>query len=175
MKTRKMNLNEITKVIDPIIAMRRDSWFLVSAEKDGKVNALTAAWGGFGNVCEKPAATAYIRPQRFTRKFIDESGRFTMTFFDFARYLDALSYIGSHSGAEEPDKIAHAGLTAAEIDGQPTYEEGRYVLICRPFFRQQLAEENFLDPAVAKASFPDKDFSYMYIAEIESAYEILNH
>jgi hypothetical protein len=30
MKTRKMDLSEITKVIDPIIGMRQKNWYLVS-------------------------------------------------------------------------------------------------------------------------------------------------
>jgi flavin reductase (DIM6/NTAB) family NADH-FMN oxidoreductase RutF len=174
MKTRKLDLSKITQVIDPIIAMRQTDWYLVSAtDGKGKTNALTAAWGGLGNVCEKPAATIYIRPQRFTKRFIDASGRFTMTFFDFEKYNKALAYMGSHSGADDPDKIKNAGLTLADIDGQPTYAEGKLVLLCKPFFCQQLGEQNFLDPAVADAAFPDKDFSYMYIAQIEAAYEIL--
>lgn len=168
-----MELSEITKVIDPIISMRQNNWYLVSATNSkGQTNALTAAWGGFGNVCEKPVATVYIRPQRYTKKFIDDSERFTMTYFDFDQYSKALTYMGSHSGADDPDKIANAGLTLKTIDGQPTYAEGKYVLICRPFFCQQLEEKNFLDADFAKKTFPDKDFSYMYISEIEAAYEI---
>lgn len=174
MKTRKMNLNEITKVIDPIVAMRQDNWYLVSAtDKAGKTNALTAAWGGFGNVCEKKTATVYIRPQRYTKRFMDDSGRFTMTYFDFAKYGSTLGYMGSRSGETEPDKIKNAGLHLTTVDGQPTYEEGKYVIICKIFFRQQLAPENFIDADVRESSFPDKDYSVMYIAEIEGAYEIL--
>jgi flavin reductase (DIM6/NTAB) family NADH-FMN oxidoreductase RutF len=173
MKTRKMDLSEITKVIDPIISMRQKNWYLVSAKANGTTNALTAAWGGFGNVCEKPVVTVYIRPQRYTKKFIDASGRFTMTYFNFQKYEKALVYMGSHSGANEPDKIKKAGLTLTEIDEQPTYTEGKYVFICKPFFRQQLAPESFLNKDIMSAAFPDKDFSFMYIAEIEAAYEIL--
>lgn len=173
MKTKRMELSEITKVIDPIVGMRQNDWYLITAEKDGVANTLTAAWGGFGNVCEKKTATVYIRPQRYTKKFMDASGRFTMTFFDFDKYAKALGYLGSHSGADEQDKIKNAGLTLTQIDGQPTYEEGKYVLICKTFFRQQLAPENFVDSKVADESYPDKDYSVMYIAEIESAYEIV--
>ncbi len=103
---------------------------------------------------------------------MDASGRFTMTFFDFEKYSQALLYLGSHSGAEEPDKIKTAGLTLTHLDGQPTYEEGKYVLICKTFFRQPMAPENFTDAKVAESSFPSKDYSVIYIAEIEAAYEI---
>jgi len=46
------------------------------------------------------------------------------------------------------------------------------VLVCKTFFRQELAPENFTDAKVAEENYPDKDFSVMYIAEIEAAYEI---
>ena len=150
-----------------------DDWMLVTAEKDGKANTMTASWGGVGILWGKTVATIYIRPQRYTKRFMDESGRFTMTYFDFDKYGKALGYMGSRSGETEPDKIKNAGLTLTEIDGQPTYEEGKYVIICKTFFRQQLDPENFIDLEVRDVSFPDKDYSVMYIAEIEAAYEIL--
>ena len=174
MKTRKMDLDKIVAVIDPIVAMRKDNWYLVSAmNKEGKTNALTAAWGALGNVCEKKTAIVYIRPQRYTKRFMDESGRFTMTYFDFEKYGKALGYMGSHSGEHEPDKIQNSGLHLVKVDGQPTYEEGKYVLICKIFFHQQLGPENFADESIRDSNFPDQDYSVMYIAEIENAYEIL--
>ena len=50
MKMRKMNLEELSERIDPVVAMRKNQWYLVSADnREGKTNALTAAWGAFGN------------------------------------------------------------------------------------------------------------------------------
>ncbi|WP_295361911.1 hypothetical protein [uncultured Pseudoramibacter sp.] len=95
MKTRKMEISEIASKIDPIVGMR-DQWYLVTAEKDGRVNALTATWGAFGNVWEKKTVTVYIRPQRYTKQFMDAAGRFTLTFFD--GHQQEMMYLGSHSG-----------------------------------------------------------------------------
>ena len=174
MKTRKMDLCEITKVIDPIIDMRNNNWFLISAtDRNGKSNTLTAAWGGFGNVCERPTATVYIRPQRYTKKFVDDSGYFTMTFFDFEKYSKALSYLGSHSGANEPDKVEKAGLTYTKIENMPTFTEGKYVIICKSFFKQQMEEDAFIDTSIPDQVFPEKDFSVIYLGEIIEAYEII--
>ena len=44
---------------------------LVTAEKDGKVNTMTASWGGVGIMWGKPVAYVFIRPQRYTKEFID--------------------------------------------------------------------------------------------------------
>lgn len=117
--------------------MRNNDWYLVTATKSkGQTNALTAAWGAFGNLCEEPTMTVYIRPQRYTKKLIDDSNSLTLTYFDFAKYGKALGYMGSHSGADDPDKIKEAGLTLTDLNGAPTYEEGRYVFVLKPFFVQ---------------------------------------
>lgn len=80
-------------------------------------------------------------------------------------------YIGSNSGVDVPDKIEKAGLTY--VDGKPTYEEGKYMLVCKILYRQAQKPENFMDPAFAEETFPDHDYSVMYIAEIEAAYELV--
>lgn len=169
MKTKPMDLAKITTLMDPVAGMR-DKWYLVTAEKDGKANCLTAGWGAFGNVWEKKVAIVFIRPQRYTKQFMDVSGRFTMTFFD--GYRKELLYLGSHSGKDVPDKIEKTGLHLTHVDGQPTYEEGRYLLVCKILYSQAEKPELFLDAEVPGAVFPDKDYSVMYVGEIEAAYEL---
>lgn len=169
MEFKQIDLSEISKRIDPIVQMRNE-WDLITAESEGKVNTLTAAWGAFGNICEKKTVTVYIRPQRYTKKFMDESGRFTMTFFD--GHLDEMLYLGSHSGKDVPDKIEKAGLHITYVDDQPTFEEGKLVLLCKTIYKDALKPENFIDKKLVEAAYPDKDYSVMYIAEIEAAYEI---
>lgn len=170
MELKAIELNELTKKIDPIVAAR-DNWYLVTAEAEGKVNTLTAGWFTLGNNWEKKIATVFIRPQRYTKQFIDESGHFTLTFFD--GYQDAMGYLGSNSGADVPDKIEKSGLHLAEADGQPTFAEGKYVLLCKVLYRQPIAEACFLDKDFAAATYPERDFSVQYVGEIEAAYEIV--
>ncbi|MDO4620613.1 MAG: flavin reductase family protein [Lachnospiraceae bacterium] len=169
MKTSRIEFNELSKIIDPVAGMR-ENWYLVTAEHDGTVNTLTAGWGALGNVWEKKIAIVYIRPQRHTKKYMDASGRFTMTFFDGRQ--QEMGFLGSNSGADVPDKIEKSGLHLAHVDGQPTFEEGSVVLNCRILYSQEQKAENFVDPKLAAACFPDKDYSVMYVAEIEAAYRI---
>ncbi len=166
-KTTKLELNELSKAIDPVVGMR-ENWYLVTAENDGKVNTLTAGWGALGNVWEKKIAIVYIRPQRHTKKFMDASGRFTMTFFDGRQ--QEMGFLGTNSGADVPDKIEKSGLHLTHVDGQPTFEEGKILLNCKTLYVQEQKPEKFVDPAFAEAVFPDKDYSVMYVAEIEAAY-----
>ena len=58
-----------------------DDWMLVAAKKDGQVNAMTASWGGVGIMWGKTAATIYLRPQRYTKEFVDANDTFTLSFF----------------------------------------------------------------------------------------------
>lgn len=165
---KKINLEDLTQKIDPIVGARNNC-FLVTAGMKENVNCLTAGWFGLGNVWEKKVATIYIRPQRHTKKFIDETGKFTLSFFE--NHKEALMYLGTHSGADVPDKIEKSGLHLTEINGEPTYEEAKYTIICKVLYKQQVEHDNFIDSNFADNTYPEKDYSYIYVGEIEEAYE----
>ena len=57
-------------------------WLLISATKNGKTNTMTASWGTLGHLWNKNVAIIFIRPQRYTKEFVDESETFTLSFFD---------------------------------------------------------------------------------------------
>lgn len=143
-------------------------WFLISAEKDGKTNALTASWGQMGQLWNKWVVTVYVRPQRYTKEFIDHSERFSLSFFDGQQ--EALSYIGTHSGRDIPDKTSVAGLHSEFIDGVPTFKEANLIFICRKLYVQPLKKECFLNPQLADRNYKNGDFSVAYVAEIEKIY-----
>lgn len=135
MNINRIELNELSKRIDPVVEMR-ESWYLVTAQNKGKVNTLTCGWGALGNLCEKKTAIVYIRPQRHTKEFMDASGRFTMTFFE--GHQQELLFLGSHSGADMPNKIEQSGLHSLKINNQPTFEEGKLVLNCKTIYKDAL-------------------------------------
>ena len=55
-------------------------WMLITAGTAERCNTMTASWGGVGIMWGKPVATAYIRPQRYTKTFLDEQDCFTLSF-----------------------------------------------------------------------------------------------
>ena len=69
-------------------------WMLVTAGDEKKSNTMTASWGGVGIMWGKNIATAYIRPQRYTKKFMDETGMYTLSFLS-EDYRNALNVCGS--------------------------------------------------------------------------------
>ena len=80
-----------------------DQWMLITAGTPEHCNTMTASWGGIGVMWAEPSATCYIRPQRYTKEFVDNSDYFTLCFFDES-YRKALNLCGSTSG-RDVDKI----------------------------------------------------------------------
>lgn len=145
-------------------------WMLITAEKDGKVNTMTASWGGVGVLWGKNVATVYIRPQRYTKEFVDAGDTFTLTFFGGDR-MKEMGYLGKVSGREVPDKIEQAGLHEETVDGYPAFAEGAQVLVCKKLYHDTIKPENFYGSEEDEKWYPDKDYHTMYIAEIIAAYE----
>lgn len=140
-------------------------WLLVTAEKEGKANTMTASWGGAGVMWGKNVAFIVIRPQRYTKEFIDNSGKFSLSVLDES-FRKTYSYLGSVSGRDE-DKITKSGLTVAHEGGTPYFEEANTVLVCRKLYAQEYQPECFIDTALDEKWYPGKDYHTMYIAEIE--------
>lgn len=147
----------------PFKLMGQD-WMLVTAEKDGKVNTMTAAWGGFGVMWGKNVAYIVLRPQRYTKEFIDNSDTFSLTFFDNS-FKKTLSYLGTKSGRDE-DKIKNSNLTLIHTDEVPLFEEATIALLCKKLYAQDFKPECFTAPELNEKWYPDADHHTLYIAEI---------
>lgn len=154
---------------DPFTMIGKE-WMLVSAEHEGVVNTMTASWGGVGILWNKKVAFVFIRPQRYTKEFIDASDTFSLSFYDES-YRQKLAYLGKVSGRDE-DKIAKAELHIARDDNTPYFEEANTVLICRKLYKQDLREDCFLDTSLIDKNYPNKDYHTMYVVEIEKAFTL---
>ena len=139
-------------------------WMLITAGTEEKCNTMTASWGGVGVIWGKDVVTAYIRPQRYTKEFVDANDTFTISFFP-EEYRKALSLCGSVSGRDR-DKIAEAGLTTCCCDLTPAFEEARLVFVCKKLYHGDIFPENFDEPQNDEKWYPEKDYHTMYIGEI---------
>lgn len=144
-------------------------WLLISAEKDGKTNTMTASWGGVGIMWNKKVAFLFIRPQRYTKEFVDASDRLSVCVLPNS-YRKELSYLGSVSGRDE-DKITKAGLDVKKYDDVPYFEQARLTLICKKLYCQKLEESSFIDKSIIDQWYPQKDYHHMYVVEIEKILE----
>lgn len=158
-----MDKNDMLK--ESVFSLIGDRWMLVAAtDKSGRTNAMTASWGGMGVLWGKKVAFVFIRPQRYTKQFVDEAQRFSLSFFDDS-YKKMLGYMGRVSGRDE-DKIAKSGLTPTLKNGAPVFKEASLTLVCRKMYRGTLKEENFIDKSNIEKWYPQKDYHDVYVAEI---------
>ena len=162
------------KPIDPkmleqnVFSAIGDQWMLVTAGTRDRCNTMTASWGGMGVLWGKNVATVYLRPQRYTKEFVDAQDCFTLSFFG-AEYRKALALCGSKSG-RDVDKAAECGFTVAESAcGAPYFTQAQLVLVCRKLYADTIKPECFLDRSCDTDCYPEHDYHTMYIAEIVEA------
>ena len=120
-----------------------DQWMLITAGDKEDCNTMTASWGGLGILWGSPIAIAYIRPQRYTKEFVDREEYFTLSFFG-PEYRPQLALCGSKSG-RDVDKVAECGFTVARMN--PSY----------------------IPEDVREKWYPGGDYHTMYIGEIVEA------
>ena len=72
-----MKAIEPNLIKDNFIEIIGKEWMLVSAGDKDKFNMMTASWGGVGFLWNKPVVFVFIRPERYTREFVDEKGKNT--------------------------------------------------------------------------------------------------
>lgn len=144
-----------------------NQWLLLTAGDfaSKRYNAMTIAWGSMGTMWNKPFVQVVVRPQRHTRKFMDEFDSFTVCAFRPA-LRSALQLLGSKSG-RDGNKIAESGLTpaAASAVEAPIFAEADLAIECRKIFWQDMDPKGFVSPAIA-ANYSAKDYHRIYFGEI---------
>lgn len=142
-----------------------DQWMLVTAGDKAACNTMTASWGGLGVLWGEPVATAYVRPQRYTKEFIDREKYFSLSFYS-EEYRKALALCGAKSG-REIDKVKECNFTVEYgLGDTPYFAETELVLICEKQYADELKPEKFIDTAAAEKWYPQKDWHTMYIGKI---------
>jgi flavin reductase (DIM6/NTAB) family NADH-FMN oxidoreductase RutF len=145
-----------------------DDWFLLTAGNTNAFNTMTASWGGMGILWNKPVVFCFVRPQRYTYKFMESNEFFTMSFFDES-YRDALNLCGKVSG-RQMDKIKATGLKPFESPkGSIFFDQAQLMLECRKLYFSDIIPEHFLVDGI-KANYPKEDYHRMYIGEIISSF-----
>lgn len=157
----QLQLNPMTKIAK--------EWMLITAGNEAAgFNTMTASWGHLGSMWGQggglPTSVVFIRPQRYTREFVDREETYTLSFFSDG-YKKALGYLGTVSGRDE-DKVSKVGLTPFYVDNTTCFAEAELVLVCRKLYRGQLTEEGFFDRSILDQHYPTRDLHTFYMGEI---------
>lgn len=144
-------------------------WMLLtSAKNDGSINTMTASWGGLGVLWNKNVFFCFVRPQRYTHEFTEESDRISLSFFD-EKYREALKFCGTKSGRDY-DKIKETGLTVFNDNGLIGFCEAERIIYGKKLYKGEILPECFLSDEL-KAHYKNNDYHTVYICEIEKIEE----
>ena len=158
MSFKSINIKDFNENIFEIIS---NEWMLVTAGNKEKFNTMTASWGFAGFMWRKPVVNIVIRPQRYTREFLDANEYFTLSFYGDNKSIH--SVCGSKSGREE-DKVKDCGLTPIFDNNAVYFNEARLVIVCKKMYVQQMNEDCVVDECI-KQNY-DNDYHISFIGEI---------
>lgn len=165
MNRRKIELDSFNTNIFKIL--NKDWMLLTSGDAGtGKANTMTVSWGFMGTIWNKPVVIAAVRPQRYTREFIEEYNSFTICSLPENK-KESLGFCGAHSG-RDVDKIGECGLTviSSEHISSPGFDEAELILECRVMYKDDLKAENFLDKKIISQCYPGNDLHRIYFGEV---------
>lgn len=143
------------------------TWALVSAGSIDNYNSMTVSWGEMGTLWSRPVCTVYVRPSRYTYKFMEENEYFTVSFYD-EKYREDLNIMGTKSG-RDGDKVALTKLNVKEVDHSITFKEAKRTLLCKKIYYQDMDSSRF--PSEVLEHYYNNDTVHrMYIGEVIAIY-----
>ena len=163
---KEINIRDIK---ESAVKMISDDWALLTAGNEKGFNTMTVSWGGIGELWGKDVAFIFVRPQRYTKEFIDREGMMTLSFFG-GEYKKEMGFCGKNSG-RDCDKMKETGLTPAFADGTVYIKEAKTVLILKTLAVTEMTPDSFLDKEIDSSCYPNKDYHIVYIAEIVKTLE----
>jgi flavin reductase (DIM6/NTAB) family NADH-FMN oxidoreductase RutF len=154
----------------PVVEVFDRRWLLLTAgeNRPKKYNAMTVSWGSLGVLWNKPVAFVFVRPSRYTYRFIDQGSSFTLCVFP-AECKDKLTLCGTKSG-RTCDKIKECGFTpiASQDIETPAFDEAELILECRKIYFADIQPANFLSDEI-EGNYGGSDYHRMFIGEIVCA------
>lgn len=146
------------------VKMIAEDWALLTAGNLSAFNTMTVSWGGVGELWGKDVALVFVRPQRYTYEFMENSEYFTLSFFG-GEYKKELGICGAKSG-RDVDKCKETGLVPTAAEQAVTFEQAKTVLVCRKVAFQDIDPKGFLDASIMD-TYAAKDYHRMYVGVIE--------
>ncbi len=156
-------------ISDNVFKLIGEDWMLITAGTPDHFNMMTASWGGWGVLWNRKVCFCVIRPQRYTRQFVEEARTFSLSYFS-EEHRRTLDFCGTKSG-REVNKAAACDLTPVELaEGILSFAEARLIIGCRKIYFQDLDPAHFLIPAIEDL-YPKQDYHRMYVGEIFACWQ----
>lgn len=164
-----MHAVAMTELSIDVVNLWMNQWLLLTAGTIDECNMMTVAWGSIGCMWSRPFVQIVVRPQRHTRKYIEQSDSFTLCAFP-EKYRKDLQALGTLSG-RDGDKLSKTVLTlkASQRVAAPSYNEARLILECRKIYYQDMDPRGFVDKTI-QDNYAANDYHRIYFGEIIAVY-----
>ena len=140
----KLHPVELTSLTPEIFGVFEQQPPLLTAGDKTGCNTMTIGWCQLGTLWHLPVCTVYVRPERYTYRFMEEKDYFTVSVLP-ADAKETIRICGTKSG-RDLDKIKECGLTLCYGAGDaPFFEEAELVLVCKKIFVQDMTPDCVVD------------------------------
>lgn len=174
---------DITELNENFFKTIGKEWMLVTAGTTDHFNTMTASWGGIGWLWNKPVAFVFIRPERYTFEFSEQSDHITLSFLGMGKEArEVYKVCGTQSG-RDINKVEFCGLDVEAVEGDNVaYKQARLTLVGRKIYADDLKTECFVDTEIRNKWYSSSEearkhdsgitdgFHKMYVIEIVGAY-----
>lgn len=148
--------------------MFNKNWSLVTSGNKEDFNTMTVSWGSLGHLWFKDVATVFVRPSRYTYKYMEENEYFTLAVF-IDSHKEDLTYLGKNSG-RDGDKLSKTKLTPVFLENGVGYEQADYVIVCKKVHSVEFTRDQFCDKDIENV-YTDENLHRQYTGIIEKVYK----
>lgn len=142
---------------------------LLTAGSRERCNTMTVGWSQIGVLWGVPVCTVYVRPERYTYAFTEESDYFTVSVLP-EKFRKTMAICGTKSG-RDMDKIAECGLTLCYGEGDaPYFAESELVLVCKKLYAQDMDASCVTEEATVSPYYKTGGWHRTYVGKIVEAY-----
>lgn len=145
------------------VSLISDKWALLTAGKADNYNMMTVSWGGVGELWGKDVCFVFVRPQRYTYKYMEQNDYFTLSFYG-DEYKKELGICGSKSG-KDCDKTALTGFHPVPIGNSVSFSEAKITVLLKKIAYQDMSPDGFIAPEIM-SNYKAGDFHRTYVGEV---------
>lgn len=119
-----------TDIKDNVFKLVGQDYTVITAGNDSLYNSMTASYGGWGQLFDKPTTWCFLRANRYTLEVIKKEQTYTMSYFA-DNYKDQVLFFGSKTGRNS-EKMKENTLTKVSTpSGNISYKEARLIIECK--------------------------------------------
>jgi len=168
--TEKKIVNYIECLAETVKAFSESRILLASVGRDRKPNVMAIGWGTIGVIWQRPVFIVLVRPSRYTFRFIQETGDFTVNVAPDA-LIETVTYCGTVSGRDH-DKFKERRLTAlpAKNVTSPIIKECLINFECKVIHKNDLIPSE-IAPEIIPEVYPKDDFHRVFFGQILACFK----